>query len=251
MMALVIAGREFRNLFLSPLAWTMLGVLQFILGFMFLAQLDYYLVLQPRFAGLSDVPGVTDAVVAPLFGNAGVILMLVTPLLTMRLVSEERRNRTLSLLFTAPVSMTEIILGKYLGVIAFLFVIIGMLSLMPASLYLGGMLDTGKILSNLLALVLLVSAYAAVGLYMSTLSTHPTVAAISSFGAILVLWILDWSSQSDEKVGGVLQYLSMLRHYESMLRGLVSTTDICYFVLFISLFLVLSIQRLDSDRLQQ
>jgi len=251
MMALVIAGREFRNLFLSPLAWTMLGVLQFILGFMFLAQLDYYLVLQPRFAGLNDVPGVTDAVVAPLFGNAGVILMLVTPLLTMRLVSEERRNRTLSLLFTAPVSMTEIILGKYLGVIAFLFVIIGMLSLMPASLYLGGMLDTGKILSNLLALVLLVSAYAAVGLYMSTLSTHPTVAAISSFGAILVLWILDWSSQSDEKVGGVLQYLSMLRHYESMLRGLVSTTDICYFVLFISLFLVLSIQRLDSDRLQR
>ena len=251
MMALVIAGREFRNLFLSPLAWTMLGVLQFILGFMFLAQLDYYLVLQPRFAGLNDVPGVTDAVVAPLFGNAGVILMLVTPLLTMRLVSEERRNRTLSLLFTAPVSMTEIILGKYLGVIAFLFVIIGMLSLMPASLYLGGMLDTGKILSNLLALVLLVSAYAAVGLYMSTLSTHPTVAAISSFGAILVLWILDWSSQSDEKVGGVLQYLSMLRHYESMLRGLVSTTDICYFVLFIGLFLVLSIQRLDSDRLQK
>ena len=251
MMALVIAGREFRNLFLSPLAWTMLGVLQFILGFMFLAQLDYYLVLQPRFAGLNDVPGVTDAVVAPLFGNAGVILMLVTPLLTMRLVSEERRNRTLSLLFTAPVSMTEIILGKYLGVIAFLFVIIGMLSLMPVSLYLGGMLDTGKILSNLLALVLLVSAYAAVGLYMSTLSTHPTVAAISSFGAILVLWILDWSSQSDEKVGGVLQYLSMLRHYESMLRGLVSTTDICYFVLFIGLFLVLSIQRLDSDRLQK
>ena len=196
MMALVIAGREFRNLFLSPLAWTMLAVLQFILSFMFLAQLDYYLMLQPRLEGLDDAPGVTDAIVAPLFGNAGVILMLVTPLLTMRLVSEERRNRTLSLLFTAPISMTEIIVGKYLGVLAFLFVVIGMLTLMPLSLYLGGSLDTGKLLANVLALILLVSAYAAVGLFMSTLSNHPTVAAISSFGAILLLWILDWSSQS-------------------------------------------------------
>lgn len=250
MMALVIAGREFRNLFLSPLAWTMLAVLQFILSFMFLAQLDYYLMLQPRLEGLDDAPGVTDAIVAPLFGNAGVILMLVTPLLTMRLVSEERRNRTLSLLFTAPISMTEIIVGKYLGVLAFLFVVIGMLTLMPLSLYLGGSLDTGKLLANVLALILLVSAYAAVGLFMSTLSNHPTVAAISSFGAILLLWILDWSSQSSEKVGGVFQYLSMLLHYEGLLRGLVSTTDLCYFVLFIALFLVLSIQRLDNDRLQ-
>ena len=152
MMALVIAGREFRNLFLSPLAWTMLAVLQFILSFMFLAQLDYYLMLQPRLEGLDDAPGVTDAIVAPLFGNAGVILMLVTPLLTLRLVSEERRNRTLSLLFTAPISMTEIIVGKYLGVLAFLFVVIGMLTLMPLSLYLGGSLDTGKLLANVLAL---------------------------------------------------------------------------------------------------
>lgn len=250
MMALVIAGREFRNLFLSPLAWTMLAVLQFILSFMFLAQLDYYLMLQPRLEGLEDAPGVTDAIVAPLFGNAGVILMLVTPLLTMRLVSEERRNRTLSLLFTAPISMTEIIVGKYLGVLAFLLVVIAMLTLMPLSLYLGGSLDTGKLLANILALTLLVSAYAAVGLFMSTLSNHPTVAAISSFGAILLLWILDWSSQSSEKVGGVFQYLSMLRHYEGLLRGLVTTTDLCYFILFIALFLVLSIQRLDNDRLQ-
>lgn len=250
MMAFVIAGREFRNLFLSPLAWTMLAVLQFILGFMFLAQLDYYLMLQPRLAGLQDAPGVTDAIVAPLFGNASIILMLVTPLLTMRLVSEERRNRTLSLLFTAPVSMAEIIIGKYLGVLSFLFVVIGMLALMPLSLYLGGTLDSGKILSNLLALTLLVSAYAAIGLYMSTLSNHPTVAGISTFGAILVLWILDWSTQSGEKGTGLLQYLSMLRHYEGLLRGLVSTTDLCYFLLFITLFLVLSIQRLDNDRLQ-
>lgn len=250
MMSLVIAGREFRSLFLSPLAWTLLGVLQFILAFMFLAQLDYYLTLQPRLATLDDAPGITDAIISPLFGNAGVILMLVTPLLTMRLVSEERRNKTLSLLLSAPVSMSEIIIGKYLGVLGFLLVVIAMVTLMPLSLYWGGALDGGRLLANVLAVILLVASYSAVGLFMSTVASHPTVAAISSFGVILILWILDWSSESGTTSGGVLRYVSMLRHYEGMLRGLVNTSDLAYFLLFIALFLVLAIQRLEFERIQ-
>lgn len=79
MMSLVIAGRELRTLFLSPLAWSILGVIQVILAYMFLAQLEYYSMMQARIAGMEDAPGITDMLVAPLFGNAGVILMLVTP----------------------------------------------------------------------------------------------------------------------------------------------------------------------------
>jgi ABC-2 type transport system permease protein len=251
MMALVIAGREFRTLFLSPLAWTILGVIQIILGYMFLAQLDYYLMAQPRIAGMESAPGITDLIVAPLFGNAGVILLLVTPLLTMRLISEERRNRTLSLLFTAPVSMTEIVLGKYLGVLAFLLVMVGMILLMPLSLLLGGGLDVGKLAAGTLALILLLAGFAAVGLYMSALAAQPTVAAIGAFGALLLLWIIDWSSQAGQKGGGVLEYLSLLRHFEGLLKGLVTTTDLIYFLLFIATFLVLSVHRLDNDRLQK
>jgi ABC-2 type transport system permease protein len=251
MMALVIAGREFRTLFLSPLAWTILGVIQIILGYMFLAQLDYYLMVQARIAGMEDAPGITDLIVAPLFGNAGVILLLVTPLLTMRLISEERKNRTLSLLFTAPVSMAEIVLGKYLGVIAFLFIMIGMILLMPLSLLVGGGLDIGKLAACTLALVLLLAGFAAVGLFMSALASQPTVAAVSSFGALLLLWIIDWSGQSGGQGGGVLEYLSLLRHYEGLLKGLISSTDLIYFLLFITTFLVLSVHRLDYDRLQK
>ncbi|GAB6047836.1 ABC transporter permease [Methyloparacoccus murrellii] len=251
MMALVIAGREFRSLFLSPLAWTILGVIQIILAYMFLAQLDYYLMVQARIAGMEEAPGITDLIVAPLFGNAGVILLLVTPLLTMRLISEERRNRTLSLLFTAPVSMAEIVLGKYLGVIAFLLVMVGMILLMPLSLLLGGGLDGGKLAACVMALTLLLAGFAAVGLYMSALAAQPTVAAVSTFGALLLLWIIDWSSQASGKGGGVLEYLSLLRHYEGLLKGLITTTDLLYFVLFITTFLVLSIHRLDNDRLQK
>jgi ABC-2 type transport system permease protein len=248
MMALVIAGRELRTLFLSPLAWSILGVIQIILGYMFLAQLDYYVMLQARIAGMEDAPGVTDLIAVPLFGNAGVILLLVTPLLTMRLISEERRNRTLSLLFTAPVSMTEIILGKYLGVFAFLLIMVAMIGLMPLSLLVGGGLDMGKLAACIIALVLLLAGFAAVGLYMSALASQPTIAAVSTFGALLLLWIIDWTGNS---AGGVLEYLSLLRHYESLLKGLISTTDLIYFLLFTLTFLVLSVHRLDNDRLQK
>ena len=248
MMALTIAGREFRTLFLSPMAWSILGVVQIILAFMFLVQLDYYLDLQARIAGMPDAPGVTDLVVAPLFGNAGVILLFVTPLMTMRLISEERRNRTLSLLFTAPVSMTEIVLGKYLGMLAMLFTMLGLLTLMPLSLYLGGTLDIGKLAACFLALGLLLAALAAMGLYISALASQPTVAGVSTFGASLLLWIINWT---DRESGGVLEYLSLLKHYESLLKGLVSTADLGYFLLFILAFLVLSVHRLDNDRLQK
>lgn len=251
MMAFVIAGREFRSLFLSPLAWTILGVIQIILAYMFLAQLDYYLMVQARIAGMEDAPGITDLIVAPLFGNAGIILLLVTPLLTMRLISEERRNRTLSLLFSAPVSMSEIVLGKYLGVLAFLLIMVGMILLMPLSLLLGGGLDGGKLGACVLALTLLLAGFAAMGLYMSALAVQPTVAAVSTFGALLLLWIIDWSSHAGGKSGGVLEYLSLLRHYEGLLKGLITTTDLLYFVLFITTFLVLSVHRLDNDRLQK
>ena len=146
--------------------------------------------------------------------------------------------------------MSEIIIGKYLGVLGFLLVVIAMVTLMPLSLYWGGALDGGRLLANVLAVILLVASYSAVGLFMSTVASHPTVAAISSFGVILILWILDWSSESGTTSGGVLRYVSMLRHYEGMLRGLVNTSDLAYFLLFIALFLVLAIQRLEFERIQ-
>jgi len=192
MMSLVIAGRELRTLFLSPLAWSILGVIQVILAYMFLAQLEYYSMMQARIAGMEDAPGITDMLVAPLFGNAGVILMLVTPLLTMRLISEERRNKTLSFLFTAPVSMTGIVLGKYLGVFGFMLIMVGMIVLMPLSLLAGGGLDMGKLAACTLALVLLLGSFSALGLYLSALADQPTVAAVATFGALLLLWIIDW-----------------------------------------------------------
>ena len=248
-MILRIAARELKGLFLSPMAWSILAVVQFILAYLFLAQIDTYMQYAPQLAGMQDAPGVTDVVVAPLFGNAAVVLLLVAPLITMRVLSEEKRNRTLTLLMSAPVSMSEIVLGKYLGVLGFFAALLGLLALMPLSLFAGTSLDVGKLLSGLLGLSLLVGAFAAAGLYMSSLTEQPTIAAVSSFGLLLLLWIINWAGSSGEQVSGVLSYLSLVQHYDSLLKGLFNSTDVAYYLLFILTFLVLSIQRLDANRL--
>jgi len=249
-MIFTIAGRELRSLFLSPLAWSILGVVQFIYAYLFLSQVETFMALQSRLATLDGAPGVVDIVVAPLFANAAVLLLLITPLITMRVLSEERRNRTLSLLFSAPISMTEIIIGKYLGVLSFILILIGMLALMPLSLLVGTDLDLGKLAAGLLGLTLVVSAFTAIGIFMSSLTEQPTVAAITTFGLLLLLWILDWAGNSGAPVSGLLGYLSVLNHYEPLLKGLFSSVDVIYYLLLIVLFLGFSIRRLDADRLQ-
>ncbi|NOS87737.1 MAG: ABC transporter permease subunit [Methylococcaceae bacterium] len=247
--ALTIAAREFKSLFLSPLAWTVLAVLQGLLAYLFLAQVETFFVLMPKLATVDSAPGLTDIAVTPLYGNAGIMLLLVTPLLTMRLVCEERRNKTLALLLSAPVSAADIIVGKYLGSLYLLLLMVAMLTLMPLSLLLGGTLDMGKLWANVLALSLLVSAFAAAGLYFSTVASHPTVAAMAAFGLLLLLWVLDWSSTLQDQRSALYEYLSLLRHFQNLQSGLLDTADIGYFLVFILLFLMLSVQSLAKERL--
>ena len=114
-----IAAREWRSLFLSPLAWGILAVVQLVAAWIFLANLDLFLQMQGQLP--PDAPGFTYLLVSNLFATLAIVLLLVVPLLTMRLIAEERRNRTLPLLLSAPLSTSAIIIGKYLGLMGFLF----------------------------------------------------------------------------------------------------------------------------------
>lgn len=252
MMVLTIAGRELRSLFVSPLAWSILAMVQLILAYLFLSQMDLFMMVQAQLLALEGAPGVTELVAVPLLGNAAIVLLLVVPLLTMRLISEERRSQTLSLLFSAPISMTEIVLGKFLGVMGFLLILLLMIMLMPLSLMAGADLDLGMLAAAFLGLLLLLASFAALGVFMSSLTAQPTVAAVSSFGVLLLLWMLDWAgtNNSAAEAGALIQYLSMLRHFEPLLKGVFDSSDVSYYLLFVILFLGLSIRRLDADRLQ-
>ncbi len=251
----LIALRELKSLFLSPLAWAMLVVMQLIMCYQFLSQLEAYLQLQAKLAVLEDSPGITDLVIAPLLGGSAIVLLLIVPLLTMRLISEEQKSQTLVLLFSAPISMTQIILGKYLGVLGFLLILVIMIALMPLSLLFGTAIDLGQLFSALLGLTLVLASFAAAGLYMSTLTRQPAIAAVSSFGLLLFLWIINWADAADVDTtlaaGGenVLRWFSILNHFEPLLKGVFSTADIAYYLLFIVLFLVLSVRRLERLRL--
>ncbi|TAL43900.1 MAG: ABC transporter permease [Methylovulum sp.] len=247
----VIAWREFKTLFLSPMAWTVLAILQTIFAYLFLTQVESFLMLQPKLAQIENGPGLTDIIVPPLFGNAGIILLLITPLLTMQLICGERRNKTLALLLSAPVSSAEIIIGKYLGILGLLLLVVALTAMMPLSLLAGGELDTGKFLANILALTLLVSAFAAAGLYLSTIAGHPVIAAMGSFGMLLLLWILDWTAGVKDQRNELFEYLSILRHFQNLQSGLLSSIDVGYFLLFIGGFILLSIRSLDNNRLCQ
>lgn len=249
-MVITIALRELKNLFLSPLAWAILAMLQLVMAFLFLSQLDTYLsTWQPRLAGIEGAPGVTDLVVAPLFQTVGFLLLLISPAITMRSISEEQRNRTLTLLLSAPVSIGEIVLGKFLGISLFFLVLLLMLAVMPLSLYSGTSLDAGKLLAGLFGLVLLSSAFAAVGLFMSSLTEQPVVAAISTLGLLMLLWIIDWNAGGSENISGLFQYLSLKTHFSAFLKGLFSTRDLVYYLLLTGVFLILAIRRLDQKRL--
>ncbi|MEK6772186.1 MAG: ABC transporter permease subunit [Pseudomonadota bacterium] len=245
-MIFTIAWREFRSLFLSPLAWAILAVLQLILGILFF----YILIVvygpnQDKYALMEGWPGATLIILPNFLTLAAFLLLLVVPLLTMRLISEERRAKTLTLLFSAPISMTEIVLGKYLGVMLFLLLVLALVALMPLSLLLGGRIDLGVVFAGLFGLALTLASFAAVGLFISTLTQHPTVAAIASFGALLCFWLLDVSVQGT----GLVAYLSLFNHYQPFLQGVFDTADAAYHLLLIVTFLTLSVRRLDADRL--
>lgn len=235
-----IAQRELRNLFISPLAWVVLGITQVIFGLVFMAQIASY-----NIDGSN--PGITAAIALPLFGWASILLLFVIPLLTMRLVAEERRNHTLTLLFSAPVSMTEIVLGKFAGVMLYLLILSGLILVMPMSLLLGGTLDAGLLATAVFGLVLLLASFTAIGLFMSTLTKSPTLAAMGSFGALFLLWMFAMSA--DVFGDNVLSYLSIINHYVPFLEGVINTRDIIYYLTIATVFLVFSVRRLNMDRL--
>ena len=245
-MIFTIAHKEFRCLFATPSTWFILGALQFIFAWFFLARLDAFLQVQAQLAQLANAPGATQAVAAPLFGTIALIMMMLVPVFTMRLIAEERRNQTLALLLTAPVSGTQIVLGKYLGLLLFLLLIIADCALMVLVLAAGTQLDSDLLLGNALGLVLLTAAYAALGLYISSLTAQPVVAAITALAVLFGLWLVEISAVDSSNAWHAL---APTGHFQSFNSGLLNSADLVYFVLFSATFLLLAIRRIYNNRL--
>jgi len=119
---------------------------------------------------------------------------------------------------------------------------------MPLSLMPGTDLDLGRIAAGLLGLLLMMLAFGAAGLFVSSLTREPTIAAVAGFGLLLLVWLVQILAYQDIPFAEVFGYLSLIGHFDNLRRGIFNTGDVVYYLLFTSLFLWLTVQRLDLER---
>jgi len=250
MMILAIALREFRNMLNSLLAWAIMSGISLIV-FLILVTLVKSYTENP--AGNIGGIGVTGTIASTIFYFCGYLFVLIAPMLTMRSFSGEFKNKTSQLLFSAPISMTEIVLGKCLGLYLFTILIALIPVLITLSLVFGANLDAGLYLSSLIGFLLVSFTFITIGVFTSSLTDHIGLSALSSIGIILSLfWLVELiaSLVKIESVQNALQYLSISSHASPLYNGQVNSSDLVFFILIITTFIVLTIRKLDSYRMQ-
>lgn len=245
-MILSIARKELKSMFASPMGWIILSVLMFVLATYFLNTLNQYFAILANNMQYASRIGVTIFIGQGIFDLASLVMLFSVPLLSMRLISEERRSQTLPFLFSAPLSLTEIVLGKFVGLMSFLSIIISFVAALLCILATWTELDFGFIFSNVLGLWLLLASFSALGLYFSSLTAQPVIAAILTFVTLLALLSIDHFSAGTNYD---ISHLSLLYHFEPFTQGLIDTRNIVFFLLFTVAFLSLTIHRLNAERL--
>jgi ABC-2 type transport system permease protein len=187
--------------------------------------------------------------VSGLFAKITETLYLYIPLLSMGLMSRETSSGSIKLLLSSPVKISEIILGKYLAIVTYgflLILILAVYSLIGAIAIKDA--DITLILSGLIGLFLLTCTYAAIGLFMSSLTSYQVVAAISTLAVFAVLRFVGGIGQEINFVRDLTYFLSISGRADDMLKGLITTKDVLYFIIIIVLFISLCILRLQAGR---
>ena len=247
---LVIARKEIRQLFASPIAYVALAMFFVIVGFLYYSLVGVYSfqVLQLQGTPPPDF-NPTRIIFTPLYQDTTFVLILLVPVLTMRLVSEEDRAHTMELLATSPVTNTAIVLGKYLAVVLLFVGLLVISAYMPLSLALIGRLDWGLLAATYLGLLLLGGAFLAVGLFASTLNENQIVSAAIGFALLLMFWVLGFAQQATGSgVQQILSSLSFASHFSTLSGGTADTQDVLFFLSLSAFFLFLGVLSLESRK---
>ena len=245
---LVIARKELKLLFSSPIAYVALAMFFVVMGYLFfgLVFVSYTnSVLQLQGTPPADFDP-TRIIFTPLFQDASFVLILLVPILTMRLISEEDRTHTMELLTTSPVNSTAIILGKYVAAFLLFAVLLAISVYMPLSIAVVGRLDWGLLASLYIGVVLLGAAFLAIGLFASTLNENQIVAAAITLALLLLFWVLGFAQQPSGPT--VLSSLSFADHFLNLTGGLVDTQDVLFFLSTAGFFVFLSVLALESRK---
>lgn len=240
----VILRKELALLARSPATWLVLAILFFLLAWQFIGRIDPWLALQPELAKRAAAPGVTESLIAPAFNATAWAILLLAPVFAMRLLSEEKRQRTLPLLTSAPISLWQIVLGKFFALFLTLCVVAAFSFTLTLSLRLGGSLDWGLILSNFIGLILFAAMLGAFSLFVSALSPHPLMAAMTA----LLLLLLAAFAPGMASEAKSLALVSPLYHFEPFNLGVLDASASLYFVLLTGSFLWLAAAALERAK---
>lgn len=248
MTLLAVARLEWRRLLVRPLAWVLAALTLAWLAWNFTLLLGNFLAGQIQRAAQPDGPGFVDLVGVPLLGQLAQLAFLVVPLLGMSVIAGERRNGTLPLMFAAGVPASRIVLGKYLALLGWLLLWLALTLAMPLALMHATHFDWGKLAAASLGLALMLATLAAVAVACSSFASHPAIAAAAALVIALALWSVNLGAQLAGVNGGAVNWLAMSSHLQPLLRGLVSSADVAWFVLLAALSLALATRRLAADR---
>jgi len=248
---LLIAKKDLKMYFSSPIAYVVISVFLLLMGWMFFNLLSFFQQQMAQFSAMSfgNKPTLSDAVIRPLFGNMNVILLFVAPFITMRLLAEERKDHTVELLFTAPIKPLTIILGKFLSALALIGIMLALSFVYPVILAFASKPDLGVIFGCYLGLFFVACTYVAVGLYWSACTENQIVAAVLSFGTLLFFWLISWAAHQAGPVwSDILNHLSIIGHYSNFSQGIIDTTDIIYYLSVVGFALFLAHTTFDSNQ---
>jgi ABC-2 type transport system permease protein len=246
-----ILKRELYVYFASPIAYVVLTIFLVLSGYLFYSAFAYFSMISMQAMRMPGMGGinVTEMVLDPMFGNMSVIMLLMMPLLTMRLFAEEKKAGSLELLMSYPIRETELLLGKFAACLVIFFIMLALTWLYPLLLWSFAKPDSGPILTGYLGLLLMGAAFIALGLLVSSITENQIVAAVISFGAILMFWLIGWSEAFvGPSLGKILTHLSLLDHFAKFAKGVIDTRDVIYYIDFSVLFLFMTMRSLESKR---
>ena len=227
--------RELQSYFFTPMGYIFIGI------FLLISSVLFFLSILRQHSG--DLP--------TFIGQMSYLWMLLSPILTMRLLAEERQKRTDQLLLTSPVSLTGIVTGKYLAAVTVLGItaVTTLLYVMVVAIY--GKVYPAELAVNYLGFILQGCCFAALDLYMSGCAATPVNAAVLSFGANFLVWIIDLLEDqiSIEWIAEVIRFLSLYHRNEAFLMGQLSWAGIVYEISFTAVFLAMTVHHLDRRRI--
>lgn len=252
--SLAVAGKELEAYFVSPIAYAVMTVFLLLSGFFFYSILSFFNRQCFEYSQYSQYPymleqlNLNEMVMRPLFHNLAIIILLIMPLLTMRLFAEEKRSGTIELLMTSPVTHWQVTLGKYGACLIVYALMLGITLLYTGVLLTFGEPDLGPIFSGYLGLFLMGAAFISVGLLISSFTENQIVAAVISFGVLLLFYVIGWlSSFVGSTLGKVLSYVSIVDHLDDFLKGVIDTKDIVFYLSFVLFGIFLTVRSVESS----